>query len=360
MQLINQTPAQALAFRQFDGDGGLVCVVSARADFTHCHDASLVLSKTQKPFQYQDVFEGDPHATNMLVQSDLVPEKPGTDVTYIGTSYAPENKHKRAWTAEVQIGERLHKRLLVTGPRQWTPVVRRNWKKRFSFGSKPVLVGWKLSEPEPVRLVELGWDKAFGGTNVRMRPDDPNQDAYKDNPLGPGLLTIEQQEFENCVPAHQLDDPDTPVLDWRVLEGSAHGFGPIPPWWGQRQQYVGTYDAEWLEKRHPLLPDDFDPRFWQCAHPDLIARPYLAGDEHYILTNLYSERDVTYGHLPGMQLRVYCENGDDVSNGSHHLNLDGVHFDFRHEYAFVTLTWRCRFTLNEPKRAKLTLNVVVS
>ncbi|AFL51195.1 hypothetical protein ABIE78_002995 [Sinorhizobium fredii] len=315
----------------------------------------LVPASEPEPFQYEDVYEGDAHSTALLRQSDLVPEKPGTDVTFLGSSFAPGGKLAQSWTAEIRIGVRLHKRLLVTGPRQWLPQTRLTWSGLFARDPKPLLTGWTLGEPEPVGQVDLTWAKAFGGPVTGTEEEGAPADVHRENPLGPGLLDITHGDPEVLLPAHQLDDPDNPLRDWQQHNASPQCFGPMPPWWRQRQQFAGTYDEDWFENRHPLLPVDFDPRFWQCAHPDLVAVPHLKGDEQYQLVHLHREHDVARGRLPSIALGVHCEGGDAESSGWHILTLDGAHFDFRGHRDLVLLTWRTRFPLNEAERTVLTL-----
>jgi hypothetical protein len=96
--------------------------------------------------------------------------------------------------------------------------------------------------------------------------------------------------------------------------------------------------------------------FWQCAHPDLIARPWLSGNETYRLTNLHPEYPQVLGLLPGVTLGVHCERED--RDEWIVANLDGVHFDWRADDR-VLLTWRARFPLPEAGETRLTLNRVV-
>ncbi len=353
MRLDNQTPAQAMAFRQFARDGSLDCVVSACARFCHRQDGRIAFAPEQAPFPFEDVHDGDPHDGALLRQGGLVPEKPGTDVTFLGSSFAPGGQPAPQWQAAIRVGTRLQKTLLVSGKRHWLPEVApppRDWLGFRKPEAGPTLAGWRLSEPAPSRAVEIHWKHAFGGRIPGLAPD-----VHRGNPLGPGLLLLENGDPDAPVPAHQLDDPVDPVTDWRRHHAAPHCFAPIPPWWQQRQRHAGTYDEAWLEGRHPLLPEDFDPRFWQCAHPDLIATPHLAGDEAYELDNLHSELAAARGVLPAVALSVHCAGGDAGSERWHALALDGLHFDFRDGGAAITLTWRVRFPLNDAARAVLTL-----
>jgi hypothetical protein len=47
-------------------------------------------------------------------------------------------------------------------------------------------------------------------------------------------------------------------------------FGPLGRSWRPRVQWAGTYDQKWLDTKHPLLPDDFDERYFQCAPEEML------------------------------------------------------------------------------------------
>jgi hypothetical protein len=54
----------------------------------------------------------------------------------------------------------------------------------------------------------------------------------------------------------------------------------------RRRKYAGTYDAKWQEQHSPMLPGDFDLRFFNAAAPELIADGYLQGGEAVTLINV--------------------------------------------------------------------------
>lgn len=149
--------------------------------------------------------------------------------------------------------------------------------------------------------MEIHWKHAFGGRDIGTGAAGGPPDVHPGNPLGPGLLDLRHGDASASVVAHQLDDPNHPVADWRQHEAEPRGFGLISPWWRQRQRHAGTYDAAWLETRHPL-------------HPEL---PILRGT------------------LPGVALSVHCANGDAGSAGWHAMALDGLHFDVRDAQAQI-------------------------
>ncbi|WP_349959876.1 DUF2169 domain-containing protein [Rhizobium sp. ZPR3] len=356
MELINRTPLRAFAFRQFDRNGDLDCVVAVRGTFLHRQGRPVALAASQEDFQWTDSYAGDPHEGIMLRQTDLTPEKPGTDITFLGKAYAPGGRDAPSWTCSLRVGVK-EKALRVYGRRHWRPVFRDGWAGFSADRPKHVLQHWKLDEPIPTTQVAIDWHHAYGG----MVPGTGNaeqgipSDVEPANPLGCGIVDPYCSDEAMIVEAPSVTAIDEASLDWRTPY-RPEGFGPIPPWWRPRQQYTGTYDDDWLASRHPLLPSDFDPRFWQCAHPDLIAQPWLKGDEDYALNNLHPNLPEAYGRLPAVTLGVRCQQeGEDKW---FLFNLDGVQFDWR-DSETIFLTWRARFPLPEADGARLTVNRVV-
>jgi hypothetical protein len=350
MELVNRIPLQAFAFRQFDRNGDLDCVVSVRGTFLHVQDGALALAQPQEEFQWTDVYDGDPHKGILLRQTDLTPEKPGTDVTFLGSAHAPGGKPARSWTCSLGIGP-VSKTLRVHGARFWRPVIRDRWAGLSAKAPKRVLEDWTLSEAAPALVVPLDWTRAWGGAG----DGGDAADAVPANPAGCGIVDPRCTDEAVKIPAPSITAPDGTALDWRKRY-EPQGFGPIAPFWRPRQRHAGTYDDAWIAGRHPLLPEDFDPLFWQCAHPDLIVRPWLEGHEDYTLENLHAELPLAQGRLPGVTLGVRCERED--RDEWIVANLDGVHFDWREDDR-VLLTWRARFPLPEAGETRLTLNRVI-
>jgi hypothetical protein len=68
------------------------------------------------------------------------------------------------------------------------------------------------------------------------------------------------------------------VTSWKAQPDPC-GFGPIAPHWEPRARLAGTYDDHWKKQRAPLLPEDFNPAFLNCAPPDQQLPGYLPGEE---------------------------------------------------------------------------------
>src|SRR5690606_1552503 len=109
---------------------------------------------------------------------------------------------------------------------------------------------------------------------------------YSLNPIGRGIVDPDGfPDVSECA-APQIEGLNHPVTT-PGEEMEPAGLAPVSPFWEQRAGLAGTYDGAWLEKRHPLLPKDFDFRFWQAAPKGLVAEPWLEGNETYVLANLF-------------------------------------------------------------------------
>lgn len=226
------------------------------------------------------------------------------------------------------MGDKEHA-LRVYGPRFWEPVEGQH--------------DWEMGQAEPATQVPLSYYQAFGGLIPRddEAAEDP-QDCHRYNPLGPGVLLLEHCPMGMRFTAPQIEAVDDPIIDWRK-DYEPKGFAPIAPVWRFREQYTGTYDETWLETRHPFLPPDFDYRFYNCAHPDLIFKSFLQGDETIQLVNLHPECRHMQVTLPALKMEATAIY-EDKASVSQILHLDGVHFDLLQEgLPRLRLTWRTAF-----------------
>lgn len=341
MGFTNGTPFSAELFRQFNLAGLLNGVVAVRGTFDLVPEQTLVLSTEQAPFQWSDEYAGDPHETHLVIPADFVPFKPGTDVTVLGISHAPDREKLLSWTCGVRVGNRVKKLLKVHGPRQWKPQIRAARPSLAGRESDPQFQGWALTPGEAVSSVPISWHHAFGGPKPLRPGQVPPAEVHPNNGIGPGLLDPHHSPLDRPLTAPQVEAPDDPILDWRA-DHVPQGFAPVPPWWQFRLQYAGTYDERWIAERHPVLPADFDFKFWQCAHPDLIADPWLNGDETVEFAHMHPEMALLRTRLPGVSLQATLRR-ERQKPERFPLQLDGVHFDFRLGASKAFLTWRGSF-----------------
>lgn len=331
MSVDNHTPFPALAFRQYNLVGDLLGVVVARGTFRLTNAGPLALAETQYPLVMSDTYDGDPHKTPLVACTDLAPFKPGTDITFLGASFAPDGAASSSWTCGFRVGG-LDKRLRVHGPRFWRARTRRTWAGLIDRSQETVLDGWELTEGQAVEYVPLDWRLAFGGRT--------ETDFEERNPIGIGLVDERHFDGQDILPAPQIELEGQSICQVADRLTPA-GLAPISPFWKDRADLSGLYDKEWLETRHPLLPLDFDFSFWQVAPRDQIADPWLTGDEEFELHRLLPGVETFKGRLPGLSLEISLDQGD----GPKHVPmvLDGVHFDIRPGVGRVFLTWRVGF-----------------
>jgi hypothetical protein len=78
-------------------------------------------------------------------------------------------------------------------------------------------------------------------------------------------------------------------------------FSYVSPAWRPRASFAGTYDDTWQKNRAPYLPDDFDKRFFNMAHPDLIYPGFLLGGEPVHISGMHPKGDLQF-NIPQVRL----------------------------------------------------------
>lgn len=316
----NHTPFAAIGFAQLHRDGLEMACIAVRGSFDLSQDGKLGLCDRQELI-FSDTYDGDPHRRSMVYSTDLVPFKPGADVSLIGSAYPPDEQPSCEWTTTVSVADHV-KALRIHGPRQWLPSL---------MHLKP---SWKLGERDRTVSVPLDYRLASGGRYI----GDPQGDADRRNPIGPGLLHGDYTRFARPFPAPQIDSVQAPIKN-PYDAPEPQGFGPISPWWFQRQRFAGTYDDDWKQNRHPRLPADFDYRFYQSAHPDLRLAGFLMGHEPVRVDGCRPGGESIAFRVLGVAVVAdhFWEDGRKVRS---RLNLDGLHMDFREATPRIHMTWR--------------------
>lgn len=311
----NTSGFSALGFEQLHRDGTRMAVIAVRGRFDLDENGGLSISKDQEMI-LEDEYEGDPHKTPLLLPGDIVPFKPNTDVTALVKSWPPAQTSSACWQCGIKVGENQYI-VEVGGPSEW------KWTE----------TGWERTEPTPVRnaLIDYRIAASDAVCGAPLSEDVPL------NPLGVPRLREALLEKGERYPAISIKSPDEVYK--LEADHSFEGFGPVPPFWRSRQQYTGTYDERWKAERHPLLPEDFDYRFYQCAHPRLIQKGFLKGDERIELGRVRPGGGNIAFHLPDLVPVAHYQWIDD-REVTLRLNLDGVHIDVREPPFRVDLTWR--------------------
>lgn len=260
--LDNQTPYSAERTFVRDGDGAEIWLVAIRATFDLFPDGSWRIAKKQLPVAQAPEYLGRPGYSSLRWDSDLQRTKMATDILVNATAYvpkaAPDQKELRVG---VRVGSMV-KELSVWGDRVWER----------SLG---ILVP---SQPVPFRSMPIVYERAFGGASDGTTPKSAYQHCQR-NPIGVGVIKKEGLPLPNIAASGRLPEQST--------SGSTiPGLGAVGCSWTPRRELAGTYDKVWKETRQPLVPSDFDDRYFQSAPHDQISDEYLKGGERVELMNL--------------------------------------------------------------------------
>jgi hypothetical protein len=248
----------------------------------------------------------DPQAVSFRIEPTYAFTKPATDVVLVG--HAQDNR-RRAVELDVvfRVGP-VGKVLRVIGDRLWVR----------SAGAI------SATKPVPFERIPLCYERAFGGWDRSDR--DPARHAFEPrNPVGTGFRAP-GSHFEEGVHLPNIENPSDLLHQFgQVVTPTGTGF--VSPDWHPRAAFAGTYDEAWSKARMPLLPKNFDRRFFNAASPGLIAPGYLAGDEPVLVENASPLGRLSF-RLPGIrppQCRVELARG--ASDAEVELRLDTVIVD---------------------------------
>lgn len=264
--LDNRTPYAAERSWALDRNAAKHWVVVVKATFDILPDGTTRLAENQVAPLLVEEYRGEPGKSSLRYDADLVLTKRATDVLLDGHAYAPNGKPTRHLTASLSV-QRLKKQLLVTGDRIW------------EYGLVRTLAP---TAPEPFEKIPIIYERAFGGWDTKA-PNPADHRLEPRNPVGMGFATRSDHLLGQPVP--NIEDPAHPILSWKDRPRPM-GFGPPCSYWTPRLGYAGTYDARWQKERYPLVPEDFDDRFYQAAPEDQQVEGFLKGGETVELQNL--------------------------------------------------------------------------
>ena len=153
------------------------------------------------------------------------------------------------------------------------------------------------------------YERSYGGWD-RRDPDPEKHQFEPRNPVGTGFLG-KRSHFEEGIRLPNLEDPSHPLKRWKNRPAPV-GFGFTCPHWQPRAALAGTYDEAWTKNRMPLLPTDFDRRFFNAASEGLTAPGFLQGNESVMVENAAPDGRLVFD-LPGQpppHCRVELRNGN--------------------------------------------------
>ena len=238
--------------------------------------AQLTLTDEQLPPVESDVYWTDPGKSSIKYASDFHIGKPATDIIMLGHACAPGKQEVRQLDVNLSVGQ-ISKTIRVYGNRQW--------------------LDGSITTPASFNTMPMVYEKAYGGlhmVNGQLAESDTR------NPVGRGFAGSRKIEEMNGVPLPNLEDPEH-LIQAPTDEPAPACFGACAPNWKPRAEYAGTYDEQWQTMRAPYLPLDFDKRFLNVSHPDLIYPGYLKGGEAVQINHMHPAGELNF-EVPRVQL----------------------------------------------------------
>ncbi|HET6150899.1 MAG TPA: DUF2169 domain-containing protein [Polyangia bacterium] len=290
LQIWNKTPFSAGLSLFCDPSGADVVAIAVKATYALPSGGEPCrLSGEQLPVLYRDEYRGAPAESSIARPPDVVLGKAGTDIGLVGRALAPAGRAVARLDVVLAVAQ-LRKTITVFGDRRWEK----------SLGSGKL----RPSAPAPFVEMPIVHERAFGGQD--QGPEGrPLVDAR--NPVGTGFLLDAHRAPGRALP--NLEDPDRLIAEWNDRPPVAC-FGFVDAWWQRRRAHAGTYDEAWRRDHFPLLPRDFDLRFFNQAEEGLVSPRFLNGGEPVQLVNL-SERGTLAFRLPEVAVDLSYRLGEE-------------------------------------------------
>lgn len=336
MEIVNESAFNVNATQMFDTSCKchLLVVAKATYDFPSQDFEQASLSNEQYPIFDTDIFEGEPGLSAPYFESDWAFRKRLCDIILKATAYAPDNTPRTSIPVKFKLAA-CEKKLRVIGPRNWEPAA---------------LGGITTTAPKAVASMPITYSRSYGGS---WFDDEEAPVAFMDNPVGCGFgkRRHHAQMLGTTAPCIGPFDED---FSLHTKPFAPCSFGPLGRNWTARSQYAGTYDENWKANVFPLLPQDFDERFYQCAPQDQQI-PYPKGGEVVSLWNLHPKRKQLHFTLPSdlhLPMVAIMRKGDQLPIES---VVDTITIDADSEK--ISLVWRAQLPINRSIREIATLAV---
>lgn len=250
---------------QRDSDGNEVWVVVAKKTWQWLEGAWHPLAESEIFDDPQ--YLGEPGLSAMKVDHEFVYLKNNTDVLLYGKARSYAKKPVTQHECRLLIDGHIDKALSIIGERNW------------------IEHGGSVTVSRPVAFIEaeIDYSCAIGG-------DERNR-------IGGGVAKSNQELLEQKVPSvfYSQENWQSSTNKIRVA-----GFGPLPPFFKSRSVLAGTFDDHWVMSRKPMLPEDFDLRFYQSAPLDQQCKGHLVGGERIVISGFCHNETLSF-RIPATQ-----------------------------------------------------------
>lgn len=302
VEVLNETPFAAGWTMGFERDGRELLIVVVKGTFTMPRGVGTPeIAQEQVPLVESDRFTGEPGLSSVVHEVDFAHRKPRCDVLLNGCAHAPEGRPVERVRVGLQVGG-MKKSFDVVGDREW------EWA--------PAFVGLRHSAPRPFATMPITYDRAFGGAEVDPRKTGTVHTCLT-NPVGVGYYPHAKDTDVVGKPLPNTEQIGVPATS-RSGKYEPMSFGPIGRNFAERLRFAGTYDQQWLDRRAPFWPDDFDYAYFQAAPADQQVA-HLRGGEEIVLENLTPE-GLTRFVVPVLEMPIAFVPAD----GSPETEMDGL------------------------------------
>lgn len=300
LEIRNDTPFSVALVPGLDSQCNDYAVVVVKGSFDIPPTQSkLTLANPQQPIMLADQFSGKPGASSIQYESECALLKHASDIVVLGHACAPGALSVTTLDVGIRVGNIALTRR-VFGDRFW----------------EKTHLGWGISPPRKFTHMPLTYENAYGGSDESQNTGSV---FFADNPVGKGFIVKKGEPTEGLA-LPNIENPANLINDWSDQPAPA-GFGFVAPGWQPRCHYSGTCDNAWLKTRAPLLPEDFDERFFNAAPPDLIHSPKLGNGEYVHLENVSENGPLSF-QLPQTHVTVIMSQAGNKC--SHTATLDTV------------------------------------
>lgn len=321
MRIDNPTPFDVTILPMLGPADTAAVTVIAKATYAFSHGKTELASE-QIPISFTDQFYDEADGGGIRYESDMVPNKPFTDIVLSGSAHAPDGEPTTELDVALKLGP-VEKRLKVFGQRLW------NFKGVLSKR-------YMATDARPFVKCPIRYSRAFGGT------DQGTGEFCDQNLIGTGFYSHKTKTKLAGRPLPRIEDPRSLIRSPKDHPPPA-GFGFYHRAWQPRAAYAGTFDEAWRVERSPRLPENFDHRYYNGAHPDLQAKGYLQGDEPVELTHLTPEGHLQF-NLPGVVPICRLQHKGEGKVETITMNLDTIFIE--PDKRTLCLVWRGRSPIN--------------
>ena len=310
LQLKNETPFKAALDLFYDENGIDTLIITVKALFT-MDTPPQIFAQQAEPAR-SDEYWAEPGSSSIKLGTDVTLIKPATDIVMTGNACALNGKPVHELDVRLTVGA-IDKTVKVFGDRVW---------KSNGIGLIP-------SEPKYFDQMPLIYERAYGGVHLMEKKTL----SVPRNPVGIGFKGKKKKKELTGQPVPNIEDPKNLI----IIAGDTpdpQGFGWFAPNWEPRKLYAGTYDEVWEKTRAPYLPQDFDLRFYQAAHPDLICSEPPTDGEDVTITNMSLDGEIHF-KLPAVDLDVQAK----FKNRTESLNMKVSTIQFEPNNRLFSLVW---------------------